>query len=78
MLADAVLEILEYLQSFSPPILHRDIKPSNVMERPDGSFALIDFDLVKDTLDPEGGETTALGTAGYAPLRFVLSRSTTL
>jgi hypothetical protein len=75
-LADALLEILEYLQAFSPPILHRDIKPSNVMERPgDGGFALIDFDLVKDTLDPEGGETTALGTAGYAPLEQLMGRS---
>lgn len=74
-LLDALLEILEYLQGFSPPILHRDLKPSNVMERPDGSFALIDFDLVKDTLDPEGGETTALGTAGYAPLEQLMGRS---
>lgn len=74
-LADAMLEILEYLQGYSPPILHRDLKPTNVMERPDGSFALIDFDLVKDTLDPEGGETTALGTAGYAPLEQLMGRS---
>lgn len=74
-LAEAMLEILEYLQGFSPPILHRDLKPTNVMERPDGSFALIDFDLVKDTLDPEGGETTALGTAGYAPLEQLMGRA---
>ncbi len=74
-LADAMLEILEYLQGHSPPILHRDIKPSNIMERPDGRFVLIDFDLVKDTLEPEGGETTALGTVGYAPLEQLMGRA---
>lgn len=74
-LADAVLEILEYLQGYSPPILHRDIKPSNVIERPDGGFSLVDFDLVKDTIDPEGSDTTALGTAGYAPLEQLMGRA---
>lgn len=74
-LAEEVLEILEYLQGFSPPIVHRDLKPSNVIERPDGGFTIIDFDLVKDTLDPEGGETTALGTAGYAPLEQLMGRA---
>ncbi len=74
-LADAVLEILEYLQGFSPPILHRDIKPSNIIETSDGRWVLIDFDLVKDTLDPEGGATVALGTAGYAPLEQLMGRA---
>jgi hypothetical protein len=74
-LTDAVLEILEHLQGYSPPILHRDLKPSNVMERPDGSFAVIDFDLVKDTIDPEGTDTTALGTVGYAPLEQLMGRA---
>lgn len=74
-LTEALLEILEYLQGFSPPILHRDIKPANVFEREDGTWALIDFDLVKDTLEPEGGSTTALGTAGYAPLEQLMGRA---
>ena len=75
-LARALLGILVYLQRFSPPIIHRDIKPSNIIEREDGSgFVLIDFDLVKDTLDPEGGSTTALGTAGYAPLEQLMGQA---
>lgn len=75
-LARALLEILVHLQGFSPPIIHRDIKPSNIIEREDGSgFVLIDFDLVKDTLDPEGGSTTALGTAGYAPLEQLMGQA---
>jgi Protein kinase domain len=75
-LADGVLVILEYLQGFSPPILHRDLKPSNIIELPgDAGWALIDFDLVKDTIDPEGSETTALGTAGYAPLEQLMGRA---
>lgn len=74
-LADAILDVLEYLQGFSPPILHRDIKPSNIVERTGGGWVLIDFDMVKDTLDPEGGATVALGTAGYAPLEQLMGRA---
>jgi serine/threonine-protein kinase len=28
-------------------VLHRDLKPGNIMERTDGSLALIDFGLAK-------------------------------
>jgi serine/threonine protein kinase len=30
-------------------VLHRDLKPGNIMERSDGSLALIDFGLAKHT-----------------------------
>jgi serine/threonine protein kinase len=63
-----LLGILSYLQSFSPPVIHRDLKPSNLMRRRDGRLVLIDFDLVRDVMTPDGGATTTAGTAGYTPL----------
>ncbi|HEX6276590.1 MAG TPA: serine/threonine-protein kinase [Polyangiaceae bacterium] len=69
MLAD-VGEVLDYLHGRAPPIIHRDIKPSNVIRRTDGSFCLVDFGSVRDTLKPEGG-STVVGTFGFmAPEQF--------
>ena len=69
MLAD-VGEMLEYLHGRAPPIIHRDIKPGNVIRKPDGSFSLVDFGSVRDSLKPEGG-STIVGTFGFmAPEQF--------
>jgi serine/threonine protein kinase len=48
-------------------VLHRDLKPGNVMLRADGTIALIDFGLSKDTaltVDATGGGTI-FGTPHY-------------
>jgi serine/threonine protein kinase len=63
MLAD-VGEVLDYLHGRAPPIIHRDIKPGNVIRRPDGTFVLVDFGSVRDSLKPEGG-STVVGTFGF-------------
>ncbi|MEZ4269374.1 MAG: zf-TFIIB domain-containing protein [Myxococcota bacterium] len=67
-LAAAVLSVLRYLHSRTPPVLHRDVKPSNVILRPDGRTALIDFGSVQEVLRQAtlGGSTVA-GTYGYMP-----------
>lgn len=58
-------DVLGYLHSCNPPIIYRDMKPANVMLKPDGSIALIDFGTAK-TYEIELGETTGIGTIGYA------------
>lgn len=68
VLARQILDVLNYLHGLSPPVIHRDLKPSNIMRRPDGRIVLIDFDLVRDVLRPEGGSTVSIGTPGYTPM----------
>lgn len=67
-LARQILDVLNYLHGLSPPVIHRDLKPSNIMRRPDGQIVLIDFDLVRDVMRPEGGSTVSIGTPGYTPM----------
>jgi eukaryotic-like serine/threonine-protein kinase len=67
-----VLEILIYLQDFTPPIIHRDIKPQNILRDESGAIYLVDFGAVRDTyhLTITGG-STIVGTYGYmAPEQF--------
>jgi len=64
-----ILKILEYLHSFTPPVIHRDIKPQNIIRRPDGQVYLVDFGAVQDVYRntlTRGG--TFVGTLGYMPL----------
>jgi serine/threonine protein kinase len=67
----ALLDILSYLHSLSPPVIHRDLKPANVILTADGP-ALIDFGSVRDALrDADLGGSTVAGTFGYmAPEQF--------
>ena len=72
-IADAILEILEYLHGLAPPVVHRDIKPGNIVRcQDDDRLVLIDFGSVRDVLqDPKLGGSTVAGTFGYmAPEQF--------
>jgi len=64
--AKKVTNILEYLHSFSPPIIHRDIKPKNLIQTPEGTVKLLDFGSVVDKVLQETRFTsTRVGSFGF-------------
>ena len=64
--AKQLCDVLGYLHSRKPPIIYRDMKPSNVMLKPDGNVMLIDFGTAREFKYSSVGDTTCLGTQGYA------------
>lgn len=76
-IARAVLEVLVYLQSFSPPMIHRDIKPSNILLDGSGKVWLIDFGAVRDQVrEQQGSQPTVIGTFGYMPIEQIEGNAT--
>ena len=64
--ARQLCDVLRYLHSGTPAIIYRDMKPANVMLRPNGTVALIDFGTARVFKEKSVGDTTCLGTIGYA------------
>lgn len=64
--AKQLCDVLGYLHSRKPPIIYRDMKPANVMLKPDGDVTLIDFGTAREFKSHNLGDTTWLGTRGYA------------
>ena len=68
--ASEVLDILDYLEQQTPPIVHRDIKPANIIiGSKDGRAHLVDFGIARadEARNIKRKQTSALGTPGYAP-----------
>ena len=57
---------LSYLHTRPDPVIHRDIKPQNVIVRPDGTVALIDFDIARTYRAERESDTVFFGTRAYA------------
>lgn len=64
-----VLQLLSFVHTRGA--IHRDIKPGNLIQRPDGTWVLLDFGAVKQVRqsqihpDREVSQTVAVGTPGY-------------
>ncbi|HYB02596.1 MAG TPA: ABC transporter substrate-binding protein [Ktedonobacteraceae bacterium] len=69
-IASEMLDILDYLEQQTPPIVHRDIKPANIIiGAKDKRAHLVDFGIARadEVKNIKRKQTSALGTPGYAP-----------
>lgn len=64
--AKQISEVLDYLHTRKPPVIYRDMKPANIMLKPDGTVRLIDFGIAREYKEGQEGDTTSIGTRGYA------------
>lgn len=70
-------EVLNYLHEQKPePIIYRDLKPANLISDELGHIKLIDFGTARAYRNGGEGDTTYIGTQGYAaPEQYGLNQS---
>ncbi|MFC3749825.1 serine/threonine protein kinase [Paenibacillus sp. GCM10012306] len=61
-----LLEVLKYLHNQPTPIIYRDLKPSNIMLTGQHNLVLIDFGIARSYGRAGDGDTSKLGTVGFA------------
>lgn len=59
-------QVLNHMHERPRPIIYRDLKPANIMLRSDGKLKLIDFGTAREYNPGAIGDTTCLGTVGFA------------
>jgi serine/threonine-protein kinase len=65
--AKQITEALIYLHSSKPnPVIYRDMKPSNLILNKDGKIVIVDFGIAREYKQESKGDTTHMGTIGYA------------
>jgi serine/threonine protein kinase len=70
-------DVLGYLHEQNPPIIFRDVKPGNIMLTAWGQVYLIDFGIARRWQAGKPGDTTPLGSPGYAALEQYGKRQST-
>lgn len=73
--ADQLLDTLDYLHTFTPPIVHRDINPANVKLTSHGKIKLLGFNIANGA-DAEASMTaknqSAAAVLNYLPLEQII------
>jgi serine/threonine protein kinase len=74
---DQLLDALDYLHSFKPPIFHRDLKPHNLKLTARGKIKLLDFGIAKSAEMQEATTTITnqsfiAATLNYSPFEQIL------
>jgi serine/threonine protein kinase len=73
---DQLLDALDYLHSYNPPIFHRDLKPQNLKITSRGKIKLLDFGIAKSAEAGLAGtianQTFIAATLNYSPFEQIL------
>jgi serine/threonine protein kinase len=65
--AKQICDAFSYLHNLKPnPVIYRDMKPANIMATSENEIKIIDFGIAREYKEEAEGDTTHIGTIGYA------------